>query len=228
MGPTTLDANTHSRRLTKYRYKVHTQTSTLLYFFFRVANTGLFPCTFTSLRSLYTVVSNLTQAFTQPDYNCAFPATPLAATSLHNLTCGERHAMCPLHQHPSNTCTVQCCFTSTETARTVRDREPRMATSTFTTRLLTSEIHTHTPALHPDISVVDDRALKTTNNLSVVYESSRNLNSTSSITVLTDTHTYTHARTHKRTEVSSITRWRTPHTLSRGPAARGAEPGEAG
>ena len=208
---------------------MHAQTSTLLYFFFRVANKGLFPCTFISLRSLYTVVSNPTQAFTQPDYNCAFPATPLAATSLHNLTCGERHAMCPLHQHPSNTCTVQCCFTSTETARTVRDREPRTATSTFTTQLLTSEIHTHTPALHPDIIVVVDRALKTTtNNLSVVYKSSRNLNSTSSITVLIDTHTYTHARTHKRTEASSITRWRTPHTLSRGPAARGAEPGEAG
>ena len=33
---------------------------------------------------------------------------------------------------------VQCCFTSTETARTVRDRESRMATSTFT-QLLNSE-----------------------------------------------------------------------------------------
>ena len=129
---------------------MRTQTSTFLYLLFRVANKGLFPRTFISLRSLYTVVSNLTQAFTQPNYNCAFPATSLAATSLHNLTWGETHAMCPLHQHPSNTCTAQCCFKSTETAQTVRDREPRMATSTFTTRFLT---HTHTPALHPDITV---------------------------------------------------------------------------
>ena len=27
---------------------------------------------------------------------------------------------------------VQCCFTSTETIRTIRDGEPRTATSTFT------------------------------------------------------------------------------------------------
>ena len=27
---------------------------------------------------------------------------------------------------------LQCCFTSTETIRTVKDREPRMAASTFT------------------------------------------------------------------------------------------------
>ena len=35
--------------------------------------------------------------------------------------------------------TVQCCFTSTETIRTIRDGEPRTATSTFT-QLLSSEI----------------------------------------------------------------------------------------
>ena len=34
--------------------------------------------------------------------------------------------------------TVQCCFTSTETIRTIRDGEPRTATSTFT-QLLSSE-----------------------------------------------------------------------------------------
>ena len=33
---------------------------------------------------------------------------------------------------------VQCCFTSTETLRTIRDGEPRMATSTFT-QLLSSD-----------------------------------------------------------------------------------------
>ena len=33
---------------------------------------------------------------------------------------------------------VQCCFTSTETIRTIRDGEPRTATSTFT-QLLSSE-----------------------------------------------------------------------------------------
>ena len=33
---------------------------------------------------------------------------------------------------------VQCCFTSTETIRTIRDREPRTVTSTFT-QLLSSE-----------------------------------------------------------------------------------------
>ena len=31
---------------------------------------------------------------------------------------------------------VQCCFTSTETIRTIRDGEPRTATSTFTQLLL--------------------------------------------------------------------------------------------
>ena len=30
---------------------------------------------------------------------------------------------------------VQCCFTSTETVRTIRDGEPRTSTSTFTQRL---------------------------------------------------------------------------------------------
>ena len=35
---------------------------------------------------------------------------------------------------------VQCSFTSTETTRTIRDREPRGATSTFT-QLLSSEIN---------------------------------------------------------------------------------------
>ena len=34
---------------------------------------------------------------------------------------------------------VQCCFMSTETVRTIRDREPRTATSTFT-QLLSSVI----------------------------------------------------------------------------------------
>ena len=34
---------------------------------------------------------------------------------------------------------VQCCFTSIETVRTIRDREPRMATSTFT-QLLSSVV----------------------------------------------------------------------------------------
>ena len=34
---------------------------------------------------------------------------------------------------------VQCCFTSTETIRTIRDGEPRTATSTFT-QLLSSDI----------------------------------------------------------------------------------------
>ena len=32
----------------------------------------------------------------------------------------------------SDTEQVQCCFTSTETIRTIRDGEPRTATSTFT------------------------------------------------------------------------------------------------
>ena len=44
--------------------------------------------------------------------------------------------------------TVQCCFTSTETVRTVRDREPRTATWTFT-QLQCSEILQFTVALRP-------------------------------------------------------------------------------
>ena len=35
---------------------------------------------------------------------------------------------------------VRCCFMSTETVRTIRDREARMATSTFT-QLLGSEAY---------------------------------------------------------------------------------------
>ena len=35
---------------------------------------------------------------------------------------------------------VQCCFTSTETVPTIRDGEPRTATSTFT-QLLNSDYH---------------------------------------------------------------------------------------
>ena len=35
---------------------------------------------------------------------------------------------------------VQCCFTSTETIRTIRDAEPRTSTSTVT-QLLSSVIH---------------------------------------------------------------------------------------
>ena len=35
---------------------------------------------------------------------------------------------------------VQCCFTSTETVRTVRDGEPRTATSTFTQLLSSTDI----------------------------------------------------------------------------------------
>ena len=37
---------------------------------------------------------------------------------------------------------VQCCFTSTETVRTIRDGEPRTSTSTFT-QLPSSETHPH-------------------------------------------------------------------------------------
>ena len=36
---------------------------------------------------------------------------------------------------------VQCCFTSTETTRTIRDGEPRMATSTFTQPLSSSQFN---------------------------------------------------------------------------------------
>ena len=36
---------------------------------------------------------------------------------------------------------VQCCFTSTETIRTIRDREPRTATSTFTQRMRSMSSH---------------------------------------------------------------------------------------
>ena len=35
---------------------------------------------------------------------------------------------------------VQCCFTSTETMRNIMDREPRMATSTFTQLLSSAHI----------------------------------------------------------------------------------------
>ena len=44
----------------------------------------------------------------------------------------------PLYMCTRQTFKVPCCFTSTETIRTIRDREPRMATSTFT-QLLNSE-----------------------------------------------------------------------------------------
>ena len=43
---------------------------------------------------------------------------------------------------------VQCCFTSIETIRTIRDGEPRPATSTFT-QLLTSETVQFSVALCP-------------------------------------------------------------------------------
>ena len=43
---------------------------------------------------------------------------------------------------------VQCCFTSTETVRTIRDGEPRTATSIFT-QLLSSEILHFNVALRP-------------------------------------------------------------------------------
>ena len=44
----------------------------------------------------------------------------------------------PLYMCPKQTFKVQCCFMSTETARTIKDRESRKATSTFT-QLLNSE-----------------------------------------------------------------------------------------
>ena len=47
--------------------------------------------------------------------------------------------------HPA--CFVQCCFTSTETVLTVRDREPRTSTSTFT-QLLTSGLPCSSSMLH--------------------------------------------------------------------------------
>ena len=43
---------------------------------------------------------------------------------------------------------VQCCFTSPETIRTIRDGEPRTATSTFT-QLLSSELVQFNVALRP-------------------------------------------------------------------------------
>ena len=42
----------------------------------------------------------------------------------------------------TNTISFQCCFTSTETVRPIRNGEPRMATSTFT-QLLRSEANTN-------------------------------------------------------------------------------------
>ena len=43
----------------------------------------------------------------------------------------------------------QCCFTSTETIRLIRDREPRMATSTFTQLLsCVSGLSRFQPATH--------------------------------------------------------------------------------
>ena len=38
-------------------------------------------------------------------------------------------------------CSVQCCFTSTETTRLIRDGEPRTATSTFTQLLSSVSLH---------------------------------------------------------------------------------------
>ena len=40
----------------------------------------------------------------------------------------------------TNTISFQCCFTSTETVRPIRDEEPRTATSTLT-QLLISDQH---------------------------------------------------------------------------------------
>ena len=55
--------------------------------------------------------------------------------------------LCSRNRDSSEKATVQCCFTSTETIRTIRDGEPRTATSTFT-QLLTSEKAT----LHRDLN----------------------------------------------------------------------------
>ena len=44
---------------------------------------------------------------------------------------------------------VQCCFTSTETIKTIWDREPRTATSTFTQLLSSDTMFKFSVALHP-------------------------------------------------------------------------------
>ena len=48
-------------------------------------------------------------------------------------------SLCCTRDEADRQSSVQSCSTSTETVRTVRDGEPRTATSTFTTQLLSSE-----------------------------------------------------------------------------------------
>ena len=55
---------------------------------------------------------------------------------------------------------VQCCFKSTETLRTTRDREPRTATSTFT-QLLSSECSSSKLLYFQTIMTVRDREPRT-------------------------------------------------------------------
>ena len=45
-----------------------------------------------------------------------------------------------IHDWPRRRVRVQCCFTSTETIRTIREGEPRTATSTFTQFMSSSDI----------------------------------------------------------------------------------------
>ena len=52
---------------------------------------------------------------------------------------GDQDVHLDFHTAPELRCCVQCCFTSTETARTIRVRETRTSTSTFT-QLLNSDV----------------------------------------------------------------------------------------
>ena len=45
--------------------------------------------------------------------------------------CSLLSGLCCSSGWHGNACSVQCCLTSTETVRTIRDREPRTSTSTF-------------------------------------------------------------------------------------------------
>ena len=50
--------------------------------------------------------------------------------------------------HSSSAVQARCCFTSTETIRTIKDGEPRTATSTFTQLLSTASSHADAPKQH--------------------------------------------------------------------------------
>ena len=86
-------------------------------------------------------------------------------------------------------CSVQCSFTSAETIRTIRDGEPRMATSTF------SQKHTHT---HTHTQTHTHTRTHTRMHTHTPAHTHTHAHARTSESARTHAHTHTHTRTHAR------------------------------